>query len=148
MSEVQAATEQSIPRPADQVYAELADYRTIRPQILPDNYFDYTVQEGGQGAGTQVQWKLQATKSRVRDCAITVSEPDERTIVETDTNSSMVTTWTVTAQGDQSSTVNVRTTWQGAGGIAGFFEGIFAPLGLRRIQAATLEKLANYAGTN
>jgi hypothetical protein len=38
--------------------------------------------------------------------------------------------------------VHVQTTWQGAGGVAGFFEGTFAPLGLRRIHTATLDKLA------
>ena len=142
MAEVQAQAQQLIPRPADQVYAELADYASIREQILPDNYSEYKVEVGGKGSGTTVHWKLQATKSRVRDCLIAVSEPKERTLVESDANSTMVNTWTVAPNDEQTSTVTVRTTWQGAGGIAGFFEGLFAPLGLRRIHAATLAKLA------
>jgi hypothetical protein len=35
----------------------------------------------------------------------------------------------------------VKTTWSGAGGIKGVFEGIFAPLGLRRIQGDVLANL-------
>ncbi len=36
----------------------------------------------------------------------------------------------------------VTTTWQGAGGIGGFFEETFAPRGLGRIYDALLDKLA------
>jgi hypothetical protein len=35
----------------------------------------------------------------------------------------------------------VKTSWEGAGGIGGFFERMFAPLGLRKIQAEVLENL-------
>jgi len=61
--------------------------------------------------------------------------------VESDANSSMVTTWTVRPAGPDSSTVGVRTTWQGAGGIGGFFERTFAPKGLRRLYDGMLERL-------
>jgi hypothetical protein len=37
--------------------------------------------------------------------------------------------------------VTVKTSWQGAGGVGGFFEKTFAPLGLRKIQSAVLENL-------
>jgi hypothetical protein len=36
----------------------------------------------------------------------------------------------------------VTTTWQGAGGIGGFFERTFAPKGLARIHDAVLARLA------
>jgi hypothetical protein len=39
------------------------------------------------------------------------------------------------------SSVTVKTSWQGAGGICGFFEKTFAPLGLRKIQRNVLENL-------
>ena len=78
----------------------------------------------------------------MRDCLLEVTEPAPGTLVESDQNSTMVTTWTVQAQGEGASSVHVQTTWQGAGGVAGFFEGTFAPLGLRRIHTATLDKLA------
>ena len=37
--------------------------------------------------------------------------------------------------------MTVKTSWQGAGGVKGFFEKTFAPLGLRKIQAEVLENL-------
>jgi hypothetical protein len=62
------------------------------------------------------------------------------TVIETDANSTMVTNWTVAPAGPGSS-VTVKTSWQGAGGIGGFFEKMFAPLGLRKIQGEVLENL-------
>jgi hypothetical protein len=37
--------------------------------------------------------------------------------------------------------VTLKTSWQGAGGIGGFFEKTFAPLGLRKIQTEVLGNL-------
>jgi hypothetical protein len=51
-----------------------------------------------------------------------------------------VTNWTVAPAGPGSS-VTVKTAWQGAGGVKGFFEKTFAPLGLRKIQAEVLDNL-------
>jgi hypothetical protein len=62
------------------------------------------------------------------------------TITERDANSSMVTTWTVAPEGN-GTVVTTTTEWTGAGGIGGFFEKTFAPLGLKKIQAATLDNL-------
>ena len=62
------------------------------------------------------------------------------TVIEKDANSSMVTNWTVAPAGPGSS-VTVKTTWNGAGGVKGFFEKTFAPLGLKRIQAEVLANL-------
>ena len=84
-------------------------------------------------------WKLQATKSRVRDVKANVDVAGH-TVIEKDANSTMVTNWTVAPAGPGSS-VTVKTSWQGAGGIGGFFEKTFAPLGLRKIQAEVLENL-------
>jgi hypothetical protein len=70
-----------------------------------------------------------------------VTEPTADTLVESDANSSMVTTWTVLAADAGTSTVRVRTTWNGAGGIGGFFERTFAPKGLRRTYDQLLERL-------
>jgi hypothetical protein len=109
--------------------------------MLTDHFSDYEVREGGHGAGTVVHWRLQATKKRVRDCLMDVSAPQPGTLVESDRNSSMVSTWTVGETG-AGSTVRVVTTWQGAGGVGGFFERRFAPLGLRRIYDEMLGKLA------
>ncbi|WP_067825991.1 SRPBCC family protein [Nocardia inohanensis] len=117
----------------------LADYETVRPRILSSHYRDYKVVEGGKGAGTVADWTLQATEKRSRNVHATVTVTDSM-VTERDSNSSMVTTWTVTPSGS-GSLVTVRTSWKGAGGIGGIFEGIFAPLGLKKIQAEVLENL-------
>lgn len=141
MAQVTARTARTIDAPADRVRAALADYETVRPTILTEQYRDYRVESGGQGAGTRAHWILQATKSRQRDQLVEVSVPAEDRIVEKDANSSMVTTWTVTPAGDGRSEVSVETTWNGAGGIGGFFERTFAPRGLARIHDGVLSKL-------
>lgn len=141
MAQVTSRTQRTIDAPADRVRAALADYETVRPQILTDHYSDYRVEEGGRGAGSRVHWRLQATKKRVRDQLVEVSVPAEDQIVERDTNSTMVTTWTVTPQGPDRSVVAVESTWNGAGGIGGFFERAFAPKGLQRIYEGMLSNL-------
>lgn len=141
MAQVTAQTHRTIDAPADKVIAALADYTTTRPKILTDSYHDYRVESGGRGAGSVVAWKLQATKSRVRDQVIEVSAPTANRLVERDTNSSMVTSWTVTPEGAERSVVTVDTVWNGASGIGGFFERTFAPKGLARIHDGVLAKL-------
>ena len=119
--------------------AAVADYQKVRPKILSRQYSEYRVLQGGQGAGTIAKWKLQATKSRVRDVQVDVDVAGH-TVIEKDANSTMITNWTVAPAGPGSS-VTVKTTWNGAGGVKGFFEKTFAPLGLKRIQAEVLANL-------
>ncbi len=140
MAQVSASSTVTIDAPPETVLAAVADYATVRPKILSSHYSDYKVFEGGQGAGTVAGWKLQATKSRVRDVKATVDVAGH-TVIEKDANSSMITNWTVAPAGPGGSTVTVKTSWQGAGGIGGFFEKTFAPLGLRKIQAEVLNNL-------
>lgn len=142
MTRIQATTRRRLPGSPEQAYAALADYRGIRPTLLPPEFSRYEVQAGGSGAETTVGWTLQATPKRSRTCLFTVTEPDPgRRLVETDTNSSMVVTWMVrgTAEGAE---VEVTAGWQGAGGIGGIFERIFAPKGLNRIHDQVLAALA------
>ena len=61
--------------------------------------------------------------------------------MESDANSSMVTRWQVAESGEGRSRVSVVTTWDGAGGIGGFFERTFAPKGLRRVYEEMIAKL-------
>ena len=140
MSQVVATAERVVRAPLEQVRSALADYQGTRRRILPQKYSDYRVESGGRGAGSRVHWRFAATSKRVRDQLIEVSEPDG-TLVERDTRSSMVTTWTVTPADAGTSTVRVRTTWDGASGVGGFFERTFAPKGMARIHEALLERL-------
>ena len=141
MSQVVATAERAVRAPAEQVRAALADYEGARRRALPEQFSDYRVESGGQGAGTRVHWRFAATAKRVRDQLMVVTEPTADSLVESDANSSMVTTWTVLPANAGGSTVRVRTTWNGAGGIGGFFERIFAPKGLARVYDQLLERL-------
>lgn len=124
------------------VLAAVADYRRVRPEILSPHYSEYQVVQGGQGQGTVAKWRLQATKSRSREVRATVDVAGH-TVIEKDANSSLVINWTVAPAGPGSS-VTLKTTWTGAGGVKGFFEKTFAPLGLRRIQDEVLGNLKNH----
>lgn len=139
MGQVSASSTVLIDAPPEKVLSAVADYAVVRPKILSPHYSDYRVLEGGQGAGTVASWKLQATQKRVRNVTASVDVAGH-TVIEKDANSSMITNWTVAPSGPGSS-VTVKTSWQGAGGIGGFFEKTFAPLGLRKIQAQVLENL-------
>jgi hypothetical protein len=141
MSQVVATAERTVSAPSERVLTALADYARTRPRLLPEQFSDYRVESGGQGAGTRVHWRFAATSTRVRDQLLTVTSPDGSTLVESDAHSSMVTTWTVAPAGAGISTVRVRTTWTGAGGIGGFFERTFAPRGLRRVYDEILDRL-------
>ena len=141
MAQVTARTARTISAPADRVREALADYDSMRPKILTEQYRDYRVEAGGRGAGSRVHWVLQATKSRQRDQLVEVEVPAADRIVERDSNSSMVTTWTITPRGTDRTVVAVETTWTGAGGIGGFFERSFAPRGLARIHDGVLANL-------
>ncbi|MFI8929929.1 Polyketide cyclase / dehydrase and lipid transport [Streptomyces sp. YIM 121038] len=142
MAQVEATTERIITARPEDVFDALADYSGTRAKILSEHFSEYEVREGGDGEGTLVHWKLQATSKRVRDCLLEVSEPTDGELVEKDRNSSMVTTWRVTPAGEGKARVAVSTVWNGAGGIGGFFEKTFAPKGLARIYDAVLDKLA------
>ncbi len=139
MGQVSASSSILIDAAPATVLDAIADYRDIRPQVLSPHYSEYRVLTGGQGQGTVVTWRLQATKSRSREIRADVDVAGH-TVIEKDANSSLVTNWTVAPAGPGSS-VTIKTTWTGAGGIKGFFEKTFAPLGLRRIQDEVLANL-------
>lgn len=143
MAQVESVTQREIAAKPDDVFDALADYQETRPKLLPGQFSEYEVREGGDGEGTLVHWKLQATSKRVRDCLMDVTEPTDGELVEKDRNSTMVTTWKVTpGTAEGSARVTVTTVWAGAGGIGGFFEKTFAPKGLARIYDGVLAALA------
>jgi Polyketide cyclase / dehydrase and lipid transport len=121
------------------VLAFLRDYRDARPRILPGNYGVYRVEAGGEGAGTVVAYHFAAGR-RERDYRLAVEDSDGG-LRERDQLSSFVSTWTV-APNSGGANVTLEGSWDGAGGIAGMFEGLFAPLALRRIYGEILNRLA------
>jgi hypothetical protein len=139
MAQVTATVQVDVHAAPAAVHAALADYATTRPAILPEQYTDYAVESGGAGSGTVVTWRLHATRKRVRHVVADVTTTTD-TVTETDRNSSMVTVFSLAPSGG-GTTVTAATTWDGAGGIGGFFERTFAPKGLARIHTALLTNL-------
>jgi Polyketide cyclase / dehydrase and lipid transport len=139
MATVKATASKSVNASPQQVLELLRDYREARPRILTDNYTAYRVEQGGEGAGTVVAYHFTAG-GRERDYRLAVEE-SEGTLRERDQLSSFVSVWTVAGSAD-GALVTLEATWTGAQGVGGFFEGIFAPLGLRRIYGQVLDRLA------
>jgi len=130
--------------PADTVYSYLADMRDHHPRFLPPAFSDFQVESGGVGAGTITRFTMTAG-GRTRAYRMKVAEPEPgRVLTESDMDSSAVTTFTVSPQGS-ASRVRISTAWDGASGIGGFFERMFAPRVLRAIYADELKRLDDYA---
>jgi hypothetical protein len=130
--------------PPETVYGYLVDMREHHPHFLPPAFADFQVESGGVGAGTITRFKLNAG-GREREYRMEVAEPEPgRVMTESDTGSSLVTTFTVDPDGARSR-VSISTTWEGAGGIGGFFERAFAPRVMRAVYADELQRLDAYA---
>jgi Polyketide cyclase / dehydrase and lipid transport len=138
MSKVQAIASAQLPADPDQVLAFLRDYHDKRQRILTDNYSAYRVEQGGTGDGTVYAYHF-AAGGRERDYRLHVHEQDRR-LQESDQMSSFRSVWSVDPA-PEGSRVTIESSWDGAGGIAGVFEGLFAPRGLRRIYAQVLDRL-------
>jgi hypothetical protein len=138
MSKVKATAGAQVPAEPDRVLAFLRDYRDSRPRILTDNYSAYRVEQGGTGDGTVYAYHF-AAGGRERDYRLHVHEHGAA-LQESDEMSSFQTIWSVDPA-PEGSRVTIESSWDGAGGIAGLFEGFFAPKGLRRIYAQVLERL-------
>lgn len=143
VAKVTVAAERAVGAPPATVYACLADMEHHR-QILPPAFSGFEVEEGGVGTGTVVRYAVTAGgRTRQYRTAVTETEPG-RLLTEADTASSLVTTFTVTPDGT-GSRVRIDTSWDGAGGVGGFFERLFAPRVLRGIYQDELGRLDEYA---
>lgn len=144
MATINVFAERPVGAPADEVYRYIADMREHHPRFLPPAFSGFEVESGGVGAGTVIRYKLTAG-GRTRSYRSVVAEPEPgRVLTESDTKSSAVTTFTVTPDGG-TSRVRIATSWQGAGGVGGFFERLFAPRVLRGLYADELQRLDAYA---
>lgn len=144
MGTIEVSAERAIDAPAHMVYGYIADMREHHPKFLPPNFSDFRVESGGVGAGTVSRFKL-SVGGRTRDYHMKVDEPEPgKVLTESDMDSSAVTSFTVTPQGAGCS-VRIATTWQGAGGVGGFFERTFAPPALRKLYTDELGRLDAYA---
>jgi len=144
MATILVSAQRTVDAPAGAVYGYVADMREHHPHFLPPAFSDFEVESGGVGAGTITRFTVTAG-GRTRQYRMKVAEPEPgRVLTESDTGSSLVTKTTVTPQG-RSSLVQICTSWDGARGIGGFFERLFAPRVMRGIYADELERLDAYA---
>ena len=149
MSRIHTEAERVIDAPPEEVYKFLSNYRESRPRILPSNFQDYAVEEGGRGEGTIISYRLQAG-NRERSYRMRVEEPSRgRALVERDLGSTLVNNWTVSPISGGQTLVAITTQWESqASGVGSFFERTFAPMGLRRIYADMLNRLAEALGAS
>jgi hypothetical protein len=137
MAEVKAVAEKTVLAPAEKVFALVAD-TSRRRELLPEAYVDVRV----VGDPPVVSYTLHAG-GRERDYAMRqIPGADSRSFTEEDEGSSLVTRWSFTPAAAGETTVAITTTWQGAGGIGGFFEKTFAPKGVSKLHTQTLENLS------
>lgn len=143
MAKITVEQEGAVGAPAELTYRLIAEDEHHR-RFLPDAFSDFEVLEGGVGAGTLHRFKLTAGK-RVREYVMRVDEPEPgRVLTETDQGSSLVTSFVVTPDGD-ACRVKIKTEWDGAGGVGGFFERTFAPKVMSKLYADELARLDRYA---
>jgi hypothetical protein len=147
MAEITVTASHSISAPSEKVYRILSDYRVHHPQILPSNFSAFSVESGGQGAGTVVSFRLKlggSTKSfRQR-----VDEPVPGSVLaETDLAGGGVTTFTIEPDGSAQSRVRIDTRFPASKGVQGFMERLFAPRMLRTLYLDELQRLDDYAQT-
>ncbi len=138
------AAERTIDAPPAHVYRLIRDYRQHHPSFLPAQFRDFTVEIGGEGAGTVFSVTVvvagRATSYRMR-----VGEPQPgRMIIESDPARCVLTTFTVDAEPGGGSRVRIHTRWF-ARGLSGRVERLIAPLLLARVYREELRLLDRYA---
>jgi uncharacterized protein YndB with AHSA1/START domain len=144
MAPIAVSAEREVDARPAVVYNYIADMRQHHPRFLPPAFSDFEVESGGVGAGTVTRFKLKVG-GRTREINPTIAEPEPgRVLTETDANSSSVVTFTVTPQA-RASLVNISCTWNGARGVEGFFERLFAPSLMRKLLTDELIRLNAYA---
>ncbi|QDT37641.1 SRPBCC family protein [Stratiformator vulcanicus] len=98
-----------IDAPAETVYAILANYRDHHPNILPPQFSDFEVLEGGVGEGTVIRFALKVS-GRKNYGTMHVTEPDSgRLLAEADPKSGLVTEFHVEPAGGEACEVTFKT---------------------------------------
>lgn len=144
MGEIEIGAERVVGAPAEVVYRCIAGMQEHHHRFLPPAFSGFEVESGGVGASSIVRHHLSAG-GRNRAFRMVVAEPEPgRVLTESDANSSLVTTFTVDAE-NGAARVRISTTWDGAGGIGGFFERRFAPRAMHALYLDELERLEAYA---
>jgi hypothetical protein len=147
MAQHHISTSALIHAPAEKVYNIIADYRDGHPHILPKPYFvSMTVEQGGVGAGTQISFQMKLM-GKLQTFHADISEPEPgRVLVETNSGSGAVTTFTVEPRNNgQHAQVTIATDIQVPGGMLGAIQGRLTARVLRPVYVNELAQLAAFA---
>jgi hypothetical protein len=144
MATISATKQARIAAPAERVYGILSDYTQHHPRILPSNFSEFTVEQGGVGAGTVMRFRVKAGgMSRVLHGV--ASEPQPGRLLSETYDDGSVTSFTVEPDGS-ATIVRIDTVYE-RGGVRGAFERLFVPMLLRRMYRDELGRLDRYART-
>jgi len=141
---VQAASR--INAPPKTVYAIIADYRDGHPHILPDTFRGLTVERGGIGQGTVIQFKMRIF-GRTQSFRAAITEPEPgRILVETDLGADgAITTFTVNpGPAEGQCEVSIRTELPVRSGLLGALQRFLITRSLQPLYARQLGLLAAY----
>ena len=136
-----------IPARRERVFSLISNYNDGHPRILPKQFTNLIVEQGGIGAGTVIRFQM-SMLGRKQTFRAAVTEPDPgRVLVETYLESNgAVTTFTVNPGGAPAdSHVTISTELPVRGGFLGKIEKAVTTLLLRPIYVKELENLARVA---
>jgi len=133
-----------IPARRERVYSLIANYRDGHPRILPKQFSNLMVEQGGVGAGTVIRFQMSMFGMK-RTLRAAISEPQPGSVlVETylDGNGA-VTTFTVSpGNAPADSNVTITTELPVRSGFLGRIEGTISTWLLRPLYVKELENLA------
>jgi hypothetical protein len=136
-----------IPARRDRVYSLISNYNDGHQRILPKQFSNLTVEQGGVGAGTVIRFQMSMFgKKQTFRAAITEPEPG-RILVETNLDSNgAVTTFTVNpGHAPADSNVTISTELPVRSGFLGRIERALSTLLLRPMYVQELQNLARVA---
>jgi polyketide cyclase/dehydrase/lipid transport protein len=136
--------------PPRRVYDTIANYHSGHPRILPKQFSDLTVEQGGIGDGTVIRFKVRVY-GRTDTYRAVVSEPEPgRMLVERNIagNDGVSTFIVEPAAGGAESTVTIRTDIPARTGLAGRLERWLITKALQPIYTEELRLLESAARTD
>jgi hypothetical protein len=141
---VRVEADRTIGAQATEVYEVLADYSVHHPKIMPPDHFsNLDVESGGIGAGTvfHITAKVAGKRQRLH---MRVSEPEPGSVLcETNLDTGVVTQFTVSGNGSDTSVVRMSSEWE-AHGLKGWLDRLFTPRVMRGLFAEQLAQLDEY----
>ncbi|HZP47201.1 MAG TPA: SRPBCC family protein [Vicinamibacterales bacterium] len=136
-----------IEAPADRIYDIIRDYHHGHPSILPKQFSNMRVEEGGVGAGTRIGFDVTVLGQTQHFIAL-VTEPEPgRVLVEKNVEpTESVTTFVVDPDsGGRAANVTIRTELSSRRGLAGRVERYMTAKVLQSMYLAELNTLAERA---